>query len=136
MIETRVPKDIRQYESKIIGPLTTRQLVCVSLSAAAAIGLFSIFKTFGLPTEYTIYIVVICILPIMAFAVKIDGMKMEVYLRDVVMNYFMSPKIRYESKDITELSTHHDPQTKSEIKKDIKRRKKIAKKNPEFRAYR
>lgn len=135
MIETRVPKDIRQYESKIIGPLTTRQLICVSLSAAASVGLFTVFKAIGLPTEYTIYIVVVCVLPIMAFAVKIDGMRMEVYIRDVVMNYFMSPKIRYGSKNYTEISEFHDPKTKSEIKKDIKRRKKLAKKNPEFRAY-
>ena len=29
MIETKVPKDIRVYKTKIIGPLSFRQLICL-----------------------------------------------------------------------------------------------------------
>lgn len=136
MIETRVPKDIRQYDAKIIGPLNRRQLICSSISCAAAVAIFTVFKSLGIPTEYVIYLAVICVLPVMAFAVKIDGMAMEVYLKEVVMNYFMNPKVRYETKTFDEGGGHHDPQTKSEIKKDLKRRKKLEKMNPAFKAYR
>lgn len=135
MIETRVPKDIRQYDAKIIGPLNRRQLICASISCAASIGIFTVFKSIGISIEYVIYLVIICILPIMAFAVKIDGMTMEVYLKEVVMNYFMNPKVRYETKTFDD-NGFHDPKTNSEIKKDLKRRKKLEKKNPAFKAYR
>ena len=34
MIETQVPKDVSVYEAPLIGPLTSRQAICVAAAAA------------------------------------------------------------------------------------------------------
>ena len=37
MIEREIPKDIKGYEPKFIGPLTFRQTICMGLAAAVSV---------------------------------------------------------------------------------------------------
>lgn len=133
MIETRVPKDVRKYEAKILGPFNKRQLICLGLGITVGIIVFTFFTSAGISSENTIYIVIVCVLPIMAFAVKIDDMPMEVFIKNVFMNYYTTPRVRIQSEEIIKREKIQKPKTKKEIKKDLKRRKKLEKENPEFR---
>ena len=45
MIETKMPKDIRAYKTKLIGPFTGRQAICVVIAAS-----YSLFSTPALPS--------------------------------------------------------------------------------------
>lgn len=42
MIEIRIIKDIGSYENKVLGPLTLRQLICVSIAAPIGFGIYRV----------------------------------------------------------------------------------------------
>ena len=42
MIETKMPKDIRSYKTKLIGPFTMRQLACIAVMGVVDIILYSL----------------------------------------------------------------------------------------------
>lgn len=44
MIEIKIPQEINKYESKLVGPLTTRQTICVVCMAALCAGTYYILK--------------------------------------------------------------------------------------------
>ena len=55
MLEAPIPKDIRKYDAKLVGPFTTRQLFCFIGGAALA---YVTYKALGttLGTETTLTI--------------------------------------------------------------------------------
>ena len=46
MLETQIPKDIRKYESKLVGPFTLRQLICFIIACLVAYIVFKITKPY------------------------------------------------------------------------------------------
>lgn len=56
MIESKMPKDIRSYKTKLIGPFDGRQLICIGIMLVVDFMLFQFVITpLKLPTEYVIY---------------------------------------------------------------------------------
>ena len=52
MIEAKVPKDIRVYETKLVGPLTGREVVCSALMLTSAIITYNICcNVFGMSLD-------------------------------------------------------------------------------------
>lgn len=134
MIETKVPMEIRSYKAKLIGPFTTRQLVCGAIAAAIdAILCFSVIIPFGINIKTAIVGLIVIDLPIMAFTLEPQGITLEKYLRHVLFHSFMAPTKR---KAISQLPMKRDPvYTKKEIKQSQKKIKKLIKKHPEYKAY-
>ena len=44
MVETNIPKDIRVYKTRVVGPLTLRQLICLCVAAALDGLLYLVFE--------------------------------------------------------------------------------------------
>lgn len=98
MIQVQVPKDIRKFQTKAIGPFTLRQVVCLILGIVPAV-LVAILVPLGI--EYKILIGMIFAIPIwLCGFLKIDGATPEVYVIRLIYKYFLtSPKrkVKYEN---------------------------------------
>lgn len=100
MIEIEIPKDVRTYESKLVGPLTARQTVCVAIAAPLAILAYN-FLDFATGDTRLILSATIAI-PILLFGwYKPFGMKLEDFLRAAAVSALLSPKRRlYKTENV------------------------------------
>lgn len=109
MIESKMPKDIRSYKTKLIGTFDGRQLICIGIMLVVDFMLFQFVITpLKLPTEYVIYGLIFFDLPIAAFGwVEFNGMPLETYIKEVILKMFLAPAKRkpkhiiYEKKQET-----------------------------------
>lgn len=121
-----MPKDIRAYKTKLIGPFNGRQLICIAVMAVVDIMLYNfVVVPLHLSTDLIIYGLMFINLPIAAFGwTEVSGMPLEVYLKEVILKMFLAPAKRkpvhiiYQTKNVED--TH--------VKK--KKRKKNMKKEP------
>ena len=60
-LEIKIPKEITQYEAKLIGPLTTRQTIWTVLGGIAAIGTHALTK--AIIPDYALYITLFACVP-------------------------------------------------------------------------
>lgn len=60
-LEIKVPKEITQYEAKLIGPLTTRQTIWSVIGGVTAIGVHALFNV--IMPEYALYAALFACLP-------------------------------------------------------------------------
>lgn len=127
MIEVEVPKDIRQYEAKIVGPLTTRNLVCTVPGAVVAIAV-GLFVKMHVPSDLYLFIGMLCFLPFgLCGWISIYGMPFEQFFMSYLFCSILAPANR---KYVTE--NIYDDQS-SVQKKQKKKYKKS--KNPENIGY-
>ena len=83
MIEVQVPKDVSGYESPLIGPLTSRQAICVAAAIAVEYVYYTVINTLGLNlnTNTLICIGMVLAAPILYLAIgKPYGMRAETYI--------------------------------------------------------
>ncbi len=133
MIETKIPKDIRSYKTKVIGPLSFRQLICSIIAIIVdAVLWFGIFSNAGVSLKATLFILIIIDTLIFAFSFDMNGMHMEVYLKEIITKNFIYPAKR---RAITDLRNEKPLMTEQEWKKHDKLLQKKFKENPEFRPY-
>lgn len=139
MIKIPVPKEIRQYETKLVGPFTARQTVCLVIGALLSGGLALLLKygfNMAVTWEYFIPIIVIC----MAFTAKPYGQKFEDYALDFIIDNFISPpKRKYATENYYQKISkpYIDPNPQIELdekgkpikKKKAKQQKKKTKKS-------
>ena len=95
MIETQVPKDVSVYEAPLIGPLTSRQAICVAAAAAVEYIYYTIVNTIGLnlDTNTLICIGMVLAAPILYMAVgKPYGMRAETYIYNYLLPSMVAPK--------------------------------------------
>lgn len=136
MIETKVPKDVRSYKTKVIGPFTTRQLLCFGAAILLDVSIFLFIHITGFNMSMTtaFYGLVFIDLPILAFMIEPQGMPMEKYLKNIILPGLMRPNKRkaenllYEQQKMREL-------TKKEKEERLKKIKHIGQKNPELKPY-
>lgn len=135
MIEFKVPKDIRVYETKIFGPLTLRQTICVLIMALFdLIIFFGVFRPLHLKVEIAIYIFLIPNVIIGLFGwMKPNGVPFEKWLRGFMVNTFIAPTRRKVSNVI--VKTEGPKPSKKETKKAAKNLKNELKTHPEWKAY-
>ena len=120
MIESKMPKDIRAYKTKLIGPFSGRQLICIGIMLAVDFLLFQlIILPMELPLEFVIYGLVFIDVPIGAFGwVEITGMPLETYIKEVVLKMFLAPAKRKPKHIIYEEKTNiPDKKAKKKNKK-------------------
>lgn len=99
-IELPIPKDIRKYETKLIGPLTTRQTICIvpacALGALAYITLSKIA-----PRDLAMFACMLVIVPFIVFGwFKPYGIPLEKFLKTVFVTMVLAPKIEYIKRKI------------------------------------
>lgn len=101
MIEVQVPKDITVYEPPLIGPLTTRQTICVVVTAAVEYCYYMILKALGISITATdsnslpLLIGIALAVPILYLAIgKPYGMHAEVYIYYYLLPSVLAPKNR------------------------------------------
>lgn len=112
MIETKMPKDIRSYKTKLIGPFTMRQIICVAVMAVVDFILYAlVIQPFQLQAEFIIYGLIFIDIPIGAFGwIEPQGLPLEKYLKDVLLRSFIAPvkrkpqRILYEERGSGEKS--------------------------------
>lgn len=140
MIEIEIPKDIRKYESKFIGPFTLRQTICVGIAAACSI---TIYNTVGklLIQDMRAPLCFIAAAPaLLAGWYKPYGLPLEKFLKVIIVTMILAPTKRlYKTANIYDCLTQDE---KALMNKETKRRKAAALKyrkkmglKPEFRAY-
>ena len=121
MIEVQIPKDVSGYEAPLIGPLTSRQAICVAAAAAVEYIYYNIMNALnlGLDMNSVICIGVLLAAPILYLASgKPYGMRAEVY--NYFVPSFIANKTRpYETKIVydTLLETIEKIESESEDKK-------------------
>lgn len=93
-IEIEIPKDITKYESKLIGPLTTRQTVCLVPGIGLGILVFNVLKPY-LSQEMLIGVVMITSLPFLLCGFyKPYSMPFEKFIKSVFISMFIAPAKR------------------------------------------
>lgn len=152
MLQVQIPKDIREYEPKFIGPFTMRQ--CLSIISAAVIELAGsklmegIFKTPRM--EYIVPLIIAAPILFFGFGDQMLHMKPEVYIREVFIRNLVYPKIRpYKTHNFIEVQINEiqkeqemeasnkkdNGNTKKGKKKEQKRRQEIKNLPDELEAY-
>lgn len=132
MIEIEIPKDIRKYEAKLVGPLTTRQTICSIIMAVTAI---ITFKVLGeMPKDVKFFVLMIVVLPsILIGFVKPYGMPFEKFAQTAFVSNFLSPKYRkYVTNNF--YSDGKSKNIKINRKQDLKKSRK-RKQDKNFVAY-
>lgn len=132
IIETKIPQDIRKHKFKL-GALTIRQLVCVMISIAVDAFILmvagGIHEQSGDSIQMLIFLYVIVDLPILAFTLEPQGVRMEVYLKQVLFYALFAPSKRINS---------HSFKSKDKKPKQKKSKKELVamlKEHPEYKAY-
>ncbi|MFB8608294.1 PrgI family protein [Enterococcus casseliflavus] len=85
-IKVKIPKEIKDYQEKIIGGLSWRQLLCLLIAfiLAIGIGLLSVF-VFRLSIDDASWGIILACMPPMAFGfIRPKGMALEKYLKIIL----------------------------------------------------
>lgn len=97
MIEVQIPKDIEQYQATLVGPFTTRQVICIAVAAVCEFIYYTIIQATGaaLATDTLIGIGSVIAIPFLLFAIwKPYGMKPETYIWYFLIPYLIGNKDR------------------------------------------
>ena len=102
MIEIEIPKDIRKYESKLVGPLTTRQTICFVIGAVIGITIYSVLSF--LPQDFKMILVLIAVSPLILCGwYKPYGMHFEKFVQTALISNVLAPVNRkYVTKNLFE----------------------------------
>lgn len=93
-IDIRIPKEIRRYEAKFVGPLTMRQTICVGIGLPVCIGLYNILK-YAVPRDLMLIVLLLPAAVTFLFGwVKPYGMKFEQFFFTAFINNVLAPKKR------------------------------------------
>lgn len=92
MVTVAMPDDIRQFETKFIGNLTLRQLVCIAIGAV-----FAIPTALLIPLDMMRKIIIGVLVEVPFFFAgwaKPQGMHFEIYVIRMIYYYVLTPRVR------------------------------------------
>lgn len=123
MIEIEIPKDIRTYETKLIGPLTTRQLFCViGLAGSCFLTYKAAVNLLGEDSSLIWFFPMVVAIPFALIGwVKPYGLTFEKFARSVFRSMFLAP-----AKRVYKIKNLHD-----EFDKIIDEEEKLKEGNPQ-----
>ena len=127
MIEIEIPKDIKDYEPKLIGPLTARQTVCAGAMLVITLVGYNVLKMFFDNSLKIVIPLVICLIPILIGWYKPYGMRFEKYAISQFYTVILPPKKRLYK--VENLYDQFDKEIEKEEKVVIEQEKKEALKN-------
>lgn len=120
MIEIEMSADVRNFEPKIMGPFSLRQLICVGIGAAIAV---PILLLSFIPIEARCILAIVLSVPAFACGfLKLYGMNAEVFFLKVIIPLYLNPMKR---KYVTELS----------FEEELKKREPVVKKKEKKMKY-
>lgn len=122
MIEIEITKDIRKYESKLVGPFTTRQTICAAIACVIAYIVFRALEFLAI--DIRLFVITIFISPLLFLGwIKPYGMKFEQFISTAFASTFIAPRIR-KYKTINAFSIQNiETNTKAKKKKKTKKSK-------------
>ena len=98
MIEVEMSRDIREFAPKVIGPFTSRQIICLGIALAYA-GPFMLLATF-IPLNIRIFAGMAMATPAVACGwIQLYGLPLEQFIAECVRNMFMKPRKRPNEND-------------------------------------
>ena len=131
-IKVAIPRDIQDFEARVIGPLTKRQAVLFIISLAIGFVFFQIFGLFKMELALQIILSGFFVTPLLACGwVKMLGMPLEVYFLKCVLPALLSKNTRpymTVNKCISKYSPEPTEEKIKETEKDRIRRKLLLKK--------
>ena len=131
MIETKIPKDIRSYKTKVVGSLTIRQVIFFIIAVVVDLIVWFLFLTStNLDLRARIMILLFIDLPILAFCFEIEGLPLEQYLKEVILGNFIAPAKRKAQTQL--FKENKKPERTSKQKKALQLKYK---QYPEFKPY-
>ena len=92
MIEVEMSDDIRKYNTKVWGPFTKRQLICIAIGLAYSTPI-ALLMPVSMDNKLLIWVILILPALISGYA-TLDGAAMEVLLLRVIYLYFLTPARR------------------------------------------
>jgi len=136
MLVAQIPKDIRKYDAKLVGPFTARQLVCFIGGTAASYGCYKLLGAALGGSTFTV-----CSLFAVPFIlvgwIKPYGMAFEKFFKSAFISTVLAPRNRkYKTKNFyAQAADTIEKMSDSEYKKRIRKEKKLVQKNEKFIAY-
>lgn len=137
MIEIPIPKDVRKYEAKLVGPFTTRQLFCfIGAAAISYIAYKAIGSTLG--SESTLMVCGLLASPLLILGwYKPYGMPFEKFFQSAFISTVLAPRHRkYKTKNAYKGATlQFTPLSTKEYKKRLAKEKKEYQHDENYIAY-
>ena len=101
MLEIPILKEIRAYETKLVGPFSLRGLICMLVATAGAYGSYFIqTKLIGLSQPVGQLILIAAIPGVLFLVLKPYGLPLEKYLKSSFIDAFVAPKQRPYKQEI------------------------------------
>ncbi len=124
MLEVKIPQDIRKYETKLIGPLSGRQLVLGAAGIGSVLIVTFLIGPF-LPTSFCRILQILSIVPFALFMfAKPYGMPLEKFLGTVIYSSLLSAsKRKYSNKNSYKSIAHKVELIEKEKAKKAKKTK-------------
>lgn len=137
MLEAPIPKDIRKYDAKLIGPFTLRQLLCFLMACLLSFLSYKfLFDILG--KDATIFLCFILSTPFIVVGwYKPYGMPLEKFLRSALISTVLAPKNRkYKTNNyFREGAADFKPMSDGDYKKRVKKEKKLAINDPKYESF-
>ncbi|EOS7956346.1 PrgI family protein [Enterococcus hirae] len=105
-IRVKVPKEIKDYQEKLMGGMSVRQLVFFVLAVLISVGVTAYcVLVLHMSVDAAGYIVIPLLIPIVAFGwIRKEGMPLEKYGK-IILNYYSKTGIRiYQTKERSNLN--------------------------------
>lgn len=127
MLQTIIPKDIRKYDTKFIGPFTFRQTILFVIASIIAILVWKVTKI--------IPIALIASSPFLALGwIKVYGQELEKFLKSAFISNLLAPAVRkYKTKTPYRVCADSFERTKQEKSKIRQRNLLLSKKNDKYK---
>lgn len=118
-----MPKDIRMYKTKSIGPFTIREAVCIILAILTCFFVYNcIMNPLDASITVTVYGCMLISIPFIGFGWYAPcGMPLEQYLSQVLLRYLISPTNRKAEMDM--LIKNDDVKNKEKARRKKKKKK-------------
>ena len=97
MIIMPVPKDVREFKPKFIGPFSKREFIGVAATAALAILTFALtypFTAFMTINQRAVIVLVPGIIPLACGFIDVQGMPVWIYAQNLLIQNFLAPRHR------------------------------------------
>lgn len=94
MIDIRIPKEVRQYEAKFVGPLTKRQTICAAIGLPICVGIYNVLKPYVSVDIIGFFLLVPAAIILLFGWVKPYGMKFEQFFFSALRDNFIAPQKR------------------------------------------
>ena len=105
-IRVKVPKEIKDYQEKLMGGMSVRQLVFFVLAVLISVGVTAYcVLVLHMSVDAAGYIVIPLLIPIVTFGwIRKEGMPLEKYGK-IILNYYSKTGIRiYQTKERSNLN--------------------------------